>query len=251
MATTVNDPKNATGIPKSSNRQKDFIAEIKTQGLARTNRFLVQLSPPGADPAAVRKTLLFCEKAALPGINYATTQVRTFGELRETPYDKLFDPITLTFHVDRHFIVKSIFDDWMNLIQNPVTRTFNYYNRYTTDIVIQVQDLEDKATYEVCLYEAYPKSMTMINLDAESKDTMRVDVMFQYKYWIGAPVAQIANDKVVNAGGLNKYLQDFSGFQAKYLKGLGEAGNFLTGAVGQVAQRSFSQVTSRLPAIRF
>ena len=50
---------------------------------------------------------------------------------------------------------------------------------------------------------------------------------------------------------LQKYINDFQGFQAKYLGELGEAGNFLTGAVGQYAMRGLSSVTSKMPSIRF
>ena len=233
-----------------ANRQKDFIAEIKTQGLARTNRFTVQLTPPNANPAVVRKTLLFCEKASLPGISFATTQNRTFGEFREVPYDRLFDTVQLTFHVDRHMTVKKMFDDWMLYIQNPVNRSFQWYKNYITDMKIQVQDLEDQTTYEVALYEAYPKNVSAISLDAEGKDTMRLDVTFQYKYWTSNLIFQDANGQLLTADNLSKY-RDYSGSIAKQNKGLGEVGNFLVGAVGQYGMRSFSQVTSRIPAITF
>jgi hypothetical protein len=235
-----------------SNRQKDFIAEIKTQGLARTNRFTVQLTPPGSAPAVTRKVLLFCEQASLPGINYATTQNRTYGELREMPYDKLYDNITLTFHVDRDMLVKKMFDDWMQFIQDPITRSFQYYRNYTTDMVIELQDLEDKTTYQIQMFECYPKAISAIALNAEAKDTMRVSVTFQYKYWSSNLIAENANGQKITKEGFNKYIGDFSGFQEMLRKGLGERGaGIVTGAVGQLATRSFSQVTSRIPAIRF
>ena len=95
----------------ASNRQKDFIAEIKTKGIARTNRFTVDLTPPQALAENVKRMLLFCEKATLPGINFTTTTNRSYGETREVVYDRTFEPVTLTFHVDRKMTVKNIFDD--------------------------------------------------------------------------------------------------------------------------------------------
>lgn len=235
-----------------ANRQKDFIAEIKQKGLARTNRFTVEFTPPSGDNAITRKTLLFCEKASLPGISYATAQNRTYGEIREVPYDKLFDTCQLTFHVDRHMSVKKLFDDWGHYIQNPVNRSFNWYRNYITDLTIHVQDLEDRTTYEVVLYEAYPKSIGAIALNAaDNNDSMRLDVTFQYKYWMSNMIEQAPNEELRTADGLSKYLGDFSGFQERFNKGLGEAGNFLTGAVGQLGMRAFSQVTSRIPSIKF
>lgn len=236
-----------------ANRQKDFISEIKTKGIARTNRFTVDFTPPKAMPESVKRMLLFCEKASLPGINIATTQSRTYGELREMPYERLFDPIQLTFHVDRNMTIKTIFDNWMAYIVNPSTRTMGYYSNYVTPMTIRIQDLEDKTTYLVQLYEAYPKSISSVSLDAgNNNDTMRLDVTFNYKYWTAVPISTDPYTKLEKtAGGFAGYMDNFTGFQEKYMKGWGEAGNFVTGAVGQYAQRGFSHLSSRIPSIRF
>jgi hypothetical protein len=237
----------------TANRQKDFIAEIKTKGIARTNRFTVDFTPPKAMPEQTKRMLLFCEKASLPGINFATTANRSYGETREVVYDRMYDPVTLTFHVDRAMTVKDIFDQWSQHIVNPLDRTVGWYSNYVTPMTIRIQDLEDKTTYLVALYEAYPKSVSAISLDSQNNtDTMRLDVTFQYKYWYASTIQQDPYTKLEKtSGGFQGYLDNFTGFQEKYLKGLGEAGNFVTGAVGQYAMRGFSQVTSRIPAIRF
>jgi len=237
----------------SSNRQKDFIGEIKTKGIARNNRFTVDFSPPGASNEDKRRLLLFCEKASLPGINFSTTSNRTYGETREVVYDRIFDPVTLTFHVDRKMMVKDVFDEWAKKIVNPINRNVGWYKDYTTTLSIRIQDLEDKVTYLCLLDEAYPKSIGAIGLDAgNNQETMRLDVTFQYRNWMATPISQ---DQLTglekSAGGLQKYINDFQGFQAKYLGELGEAGNFLTGAVGQYAMRGLSSVTSKMPSIRF
>jgi hypothetical protein len=237
----------------SANRQKDFIAEIKTKGIARTNRFTVDFTPPKAMPELTKRMLLFCEKASLPGINFATAANRSYGETREVIYDRMYDPITLTFHVDRQMTIKTIFDQWSQHIINPIDRTVGWYNDYVTPMTIRIQDLEDKSTYLVQLYEAYPKSIGAVSLDSQNNsDTMRLDVTFQYKYWYAVPIEQDPYTKLEKtAGGFKGYFDNFTGFQEKFGKGLGEAGNFITGAVGQYAMRGFSQVTSRIPSIRF
>jgi hypothetical protein len=217
------------------NRQKDFIAEIKTKGIARTNRFTVDFTPPKAMPETTKRMLLFCEKATLPGINYATTANRTYGETREVVYDRMYDPVTLTFHVDRKMSIKEIFDNWSQYIIDPSSRTVGWYNDYVTPMTIRIQDLEDNTTYLVQLWEAYPKTIGAISLDAgNNNDTMRLDVTFQYKYWYATPIQQ------------DPYTS-----QERFSKGLGEAGNFVTGAVGQYAMRGFSHFTNRIPTIKF
>lgn len=230
----------------------DFIAEIKTQGLARTNRFAVMFSTPNNEnPAALKKAMLFCDQVQLPGMSYGTTQNRTFGESREVPYERLFDQCQISFHVDRDMKIKQIFDDWMMAIQNPITRTFNYYNEYTTTMSIEVQDIANNTRYEVTLYEVYPKSMSQIQLDTSSKDTMKLQVTFQYKYWISSTIEEIPSGQKISTNLIDKFRDNFTGFQERLNKGLGEAGNFVTGAVVQTGMRAFSQVTSKLPNIRF
>lgn len=231
---------------------KNFISEIKSQGLARTNRFAVLFTPPAnVNPANLRKTLLFCDQAVLPGVNFSTIQNRSYGEVREVPYEKLFDTAQLTFHVDKEMQVKSLFDAWIGSIQNPVTRTFNYYNDYVTTMNIEVQDLVEKTRYEMTLYECYPKTISAISLDNSAKDTMKLTVTFQYKYWTSSTIQQLANDQKISKNFIDKFLENFTGSNERLNKGLGEVGNFATGAVVQGAMRTFSNVTSRIPPIRF
>ena len=174
----------------------EFIAQVKNVGLARTNRFSVIMNPPPSiqysniqNPytqqfSDLRKILLFCDQVQLPGLNFSTIQNRTFGEFREVPYEKLFGDLNLQFYVDTDLYVKSFFDAWMASIQDPVKRTFSYYNSYITDMTINVEDVEDEKRYAVTLYECYPKTIAPIQLDMANKDVMKVQVTMQYKYWI-------------------------------------------------------------------
>ena len=109
--------------------------------------------PAGVAPTALQNVLLFCDQVQLPGANYSTVQNRTFGEFREVPYEKLYDNITMSFFVDTNMEVKKLFDQWQNQISNPITRTYNYYNNYARNMVIEVQDINDNTRYSVCLWE--------------------------------------------------------------------------------------------------
>lgn len=237
----------------AANRQKDFIAEIKTKGLARTNRFTVDFTPPLAMPEDVKRMMLFCTSAQLPGINFSSATNRSYGEPREVIYERAFDPVQLTFHVDKRMTVKTIMDNWAAAIISPSDRSVGWYQDYVTDLTIRIQDLEDKITYRCVLYEAFPKTITPIELNAsDNNDTIKLGVTFQYKYWYAQPMDQSDWDGIEkSSGGLSRYLDDFSGFQEKFNKTLGEAGNFVTGAVGQYAMRSFSHFTNKIPTIRF
>ena len=211
-----------------------FIAQVKVGGIARTNRYSVILTPPASLPVAgstngMQFILLFCDQVQVPGLNISTAQNRTFGEFREVPYEKLYGDLQLSFYVDNSLAVKRLFDEWVGLIQNPYTRTFNYYKNYITDITINIEDVEDRKRYEVKMFECYPKTISPIQMDYASKDIMKLQVVMQYKYWISSPVqvnqSSLANQSqsLINPSNQGKdysipesYYNDFSNFQTKY-----------------------------------
>lgn len=222
-----------------SNREKNaskpvnrFIAQVKSGAMARTNRFAVLFTPPaGVNFAPLQKTLLFCDQVQLPGINFSTVQNRTFGEFREVPYEKLYDQVNMTFYVDNDLSVKALFDEWINVISDPVTRTWNYYDKYTTNMTIEVQDLNDNTRYEMTLYECYPKLVSSIQLDNAAKDVMKLQVQMQYKYWTSSTVTTLDNGQKINNSLIDKFTKNFQGFQQELNKLLGDrAGNFVTGS---------------------
>jgi hypothetical protein len=165
---------------------KEFTAAVKSQGLARSNRYAVAFSLPKGmvfNSDVTKKALMFCDQIQIPGTNFSTAQNRTYGEFRETPYEKLYEHINLSFYMDKDMQIKELFDEWNKTIYNPTTRNFNYYDQYITDITIEVQDNKDSPKYWVKLHECYPKSVGAIQLDYASKDVMKLSVSMAYKWF--------------------------------------------------------------------
>lgn len=187
-----------------------FISQVKTRGLARPSHFIVTLNVPPTLSISERKEALggdtkrypemmalLCKSAQLPGLTYATNQVRTFGEPLELPYEKIYDNLSLTFYVDANMEVKSFFDQWMDSIQLFSNKGFEFYDNYKTTIMIDVLNMGDHVStdtgsgkehkvYSVLLNEAYPKSIQAIELDYENSGVMLLTVNFQYRNWISS-----------------------------------------------------------------
>lgn len=165
----------------------EFISQVKSEGLARDNRFLVEITPPQAlfNNGVARKLSLYCQNVSLPGLNFASNPVTTYGEQREVIYNRQFEPLNMEFLGDNPMRIKKFFDQWQQLIIDPVTRLVSYYQDYIGTVEISQIDVsdEERATYKVRLFEAFPKTVSPMNYTASSKDVSKVQVSFEYKYW--------------------------------------------------------------------
>jgi hypothetical protein len=217
---------------------RDFISQVKTEGISRTNRYKVEFrTPSNVNPDSLQKILLLCDQVQIPGVSYASNPVRTFGELRESPYDKLFETCTLSFYIDTDMKVKRLFDSWINSIQNPISRTFNYYSEYTTDIKIEVQDIKDMTRYRLDLHECYPKSIGAIQLDYASKEIMKLNVVMQYRSWTSSGTEQLASGEVISTNSIDLFRENYSEIQTAFnsanpFSSLGNSFNLDSGITG-------------------
>lgn len=225
---------------------KNFVASIKNNGLARTNRYAVMLGGiTWADPTLIQNTVMFCDQIQLPGTNINTSDIRTYGEIRKTPYERLYEDVNMSFYVDTDMSVKTLFDYWMNQIQDPVTRNWNYYENYTSDITIEVQDLKNKTRYNMRLREAYPKSIGAIQLDYNSKDVMKLSVNFAYKFYEVGGVQALQKGEIISYPGSVNTSNDALNGLTNRLK------NFAIGSVGAYGVTKIPSLLSKLPKITF
>jgi len=183
----------------------DFVTSMSmTGGLARTNRFSIIMDLPWAalptkDLIPFNELQLMCDQVQLPGLSVNTAPIRTFGEIRETPYEMTYEPIQFTFYSDAGMNINAYFSEWIKNIVNPTRRSFRYYDDYICkQMQILVQDTEDYSRYQVNLYEVYPKSIGAVQLDYASKDVMKFTVTMIFKHWeyavLDKPKTEVGNN---------------------------------------------------------
>jgi hypothetical protein len=172
---------------------QNFISEVKNKGLMRNTHFGVLIHTPTnangevvikdeiAFADAMKRYIMFCDSAPLPGTSLSTVDVSPYGEIREQPTQRIYDPVNLTFYVDVDFKIKKFFDLWLNYIINPITRNHAYYSDYTTTVDIYVYDVEHNEKYKVTLHECYPKSVGEISMSYSSEGVMKLNVTLQYR----------------------------------------------------------------------
>lgn len=192
----------------------EFISHVR-DGMAKTNHFKVVLTLPAAltnmSEINMQKIILFCDQAALPGVSFGTTPIRSYGESREVPYEKLYEPITLSFYVDANMTVKHLFDKWIQLVQSPVSRDFTYPQEYQTkSMEIFVENMEAEGVYSCKLYDCYPKAIAPIQLDYAGKDVMKLSVTLTYKYFETNLLSSFKPQGSALEGGVSIPMEDFN-----------------------------------------
>ena len=185
----------------------DFKATIgKHQGLARTNRFLIFMRPPGQtilnidiqniaitalsgdfkasslfnDP---RDIALLCNRCSLPGRQIQTLDnpINGFGQSIKHPTGYFNEDVEFEFHLTNDYYMRKMFDKWIGLPINQESYMKNYDDVYKTDITIQQLNQENVPIYGVTLEGAYPITMNSVELNNENADTtQRLSITFTY-----------------------------------------------------------------------
>ena len=167
-----------------------FIGTVRTDSLARVNRFEVFIYAPTtltnkniANSGAVS---LYCEMASLPPVNISTKSFKIFGPTYQRPFGAEYggEGISLSFHIDRDMQVKKFFDEWTAKVVDPDTGLVGYQEDYISTIRLRQLDEQDNVTYEIELSEAFPRSVNLLELNNSAQNqTHRLNVLFAYRYW--------------------------------------------------------------------
>ena len=205
----------------------EFITEVKTRGLANPSKFMVTIAQPRGisfnnASDSLRLMRLFCDQTQLPDQNISTAQLRTYGEVREMPYENLYGNVNFSFYCDSNYIVKNFFDNWIQSISDPDTRHWNYYENYIApNIDILMFNNDGRAVYGVKLFECYPKQMQAVTIDYAAKETLKVNISMNYKYWRSSTISDVTQGSTIQDNNrFNNLGSDFSnmdGFSTRSL----------------------------------
>lgn len=176
-------------MSKASFQLENFLSEVRQGSLARVNRFEVIINAPlntGQSINDAKKISLLCEVANFPPLSLTVKPFKIFGPSYQRPITSEYggDGMSMTFHVDRDMMVKRFFDDWLEYIVNRNSFTVAYQSDYITEILVRQLDEQNNVTYEIELLEAFPRSITLMDLNNSAQNqTHRLNVIFAYRYW--------------------------------------------------------------------
>ena len=167
----------------------EFIGVVKkSNGLAKANRYEVDIIAPGNHPGGAegRNLNLLCNAITMPGHNLEQQTQRLATEpAREMVQSRSFaGNITASFYLDQGLEIKSWFDKWLELAINPATHKARYYNEYIGEM--NIYQLGGKGrTYGIKCEEVYPATIGPIEYSYDSTDTIGLlTIEFAYRRWV-------------------------------------------------------------------
>lgn len=132
----------------------------------------------------IRSIKYRCSKANLPIKSAGTTELKTYGPVRQVAYGSVHEDVTLTFILSDNLKERELFLAWLELMCPDSKGDAAYYDSYTSTVTINTYNKNGAKSSECALVEAYPKTVGEVTLDWEDKNSIStIDVTFVYRYF--------------------------------------------------------------------
>lgn len=184
-----------------------FMTDIRTRGVVKTNSFIAVIDPPqgmidkGYAGSEMKRVAIRCDSASLPSMALTTQEFMRYGygSLETIPYNVNFEPVNLSFILDSQAEIYTFFYRWMNSIVNfnfsgGIGGTINYggvdmkayevgyKSTYASTVHILVYNEDSDNIIEVTLYQAFPSSLSEVNLNWESNsEIIKLNIPINYR----------------------------------------------------------------------
>ena len=205
----------------------EFQSQVSKAGLARANRWTIEITPPkglsaiGASLINVRnggfanypvlgdidlgdvinanvnistalgdiqlgigsalgRLELFCNTCQIPSRDMSNFEATMYGEKRSFATKHTHDGINCTFYCSEDMRERRFFENWQNLIFDPVTKKSNYYANYIGEVTVKKWDVAWKDITAIYRFkEAYP---TNIGANELSQDGALVELGITWNF---------------------------------------------------------------------
>lgn len=150
---------------------------------------------------STRDMNILCAQAQIPGKQILTTDRRIGMEYQKVAYGYAVPEVNLTFYLMNDYGVRTYFDAWMKSILNEEGGTVSYKNEYQHSVKIhQLRrpikgtsvnvgplginfDIGGGSVYVCELLEAFPTTMSTIELSNDLDGLIQLTVSFAYTRW--------------------------------------------------------------------
>lgn len=197
---------NANGGNNGNNIVDEFLSHFKN-GIIRSSRYRVEFKLPrgvSGGGTAVNKEAqsgnmkkveqalnssgsinVKCHNAVFPGRAISGFEYRSNSVPFTVAQYTGYEPITFTFYADSNMDTRYYFELWQSAIMNFGNNTLNFYDEYTSDVKLYMQDLSGRDVYGVILYECYPSMVGQFDASYSAQhQALNIQITLRYKSWM-------------------------------------------------------------------
>ena len=169
---------------------EDFKSKL-TGGGARPNLFRVTLAWPNSSSLDHERASFLIKGAALPASIIGTIEVPFRGRKLKIAGDRTFESWTITVINDNNMVIRTAFENWMNLINAHSANVSAYVGNqslgYMAQMQVQQLDRAENVLKEYTFIDAYPINIQAIELSYDTTDAIEeFTVEMNYQYWSDA-----------------------------------------------------------------
>lgn len=190
-----------------------FKSHIDKSGYLLNNKYQVYLNAPPilngravSTPSSTNVTTNIVEmikfradEIVAPGIALITSDIQRYGigPTQKYPMTAQINEINVSFVCDKYGALWTFFHEWVNIVfehggfksarGNMPTipkYTAEYKDNYSTTGQILVYDATGNIVKDINLFEVYPIGVKEVNLDWNSSELIKIDVVLTYKEFI-------------------------------------------------------------------
>jgi hypothetical protein len=193
---------------------QDFMSEIRSLGVQRSNRFRFEMDPPPtlqlggtsilsflgdlAETGRSRQLSLRCQTVTFPGLSLMTKDdvLRYgYGPVDKTAHGALFGDINVFFVADGKGLIQEFFNKWqMSVVnfdssesmsqerQGAAPYEVSYKDDYVTTIDISQLDERNRTNFKLTAQKAFPIVVGDLQFSADAIDQVQLlPVTFSYR----------------------------------------------------------------------
>lgn len=210
---------NLTPTKVSGFNINQFLAQIATKGIVKTNRFQAYFMIPNGFNGATnitpnptqyaRQFVCWCDSVTLPDITFDVMEYQRYGigVASKVARPPKFSPCQLTIIADAKGDTRNFFESWLSLvgeysfsssnntnIRNPAPASYTpfcggYPDDYVTQLYVSVYDDAGNEVTRHVFERAFPFALEASQMNwNSSQEALRFKVGFQFAYWYQQPI---------------------------------------------------------------
>ena len=170
--------------------QRDFTSFIRDNAPARSDRFEILMEVPEelkelAPGYGDRIMSLMCEEMQLPGYSATNVPVKigAWTEFRNQNLEFLTQDVVFTFLSDGDLKIREMFEKWIELSVDPVSKEVSFTDDVKKDIVVRLLDKQNNVRTEYIMIDALPKLININQMSWSNNTHLRISVSFAVRKW--------------------------------------------------------------------